>query len=512
MLTSKYKIKMKKIKVYILALTVGLTLFSTSCSKDFLETRPTDQLDAASVFSTLTGAFNAINGIHRSMYIQYNSVQAHGGFAGLMLHIDFLGTDLVFNTTANTWFLNTYRWVDHRNERSNTVLYWDNLYRLISNANQIINNIDNIVVPASDEPFKKAIKGQALVYRAWGHFMLVQLWADRYVPGGANSHLGVPYMEEVTLVGKARNTVAEVYTKINADLTDAITNLQGYSRPNKSHIDRSVALAIQAQVALVQGNWSQAATSANAARTGYSFMSTAQHQDGYNQQNNPENLWAHFVQEDQTLYFYSFYAQISHNFNSTIIRQSPKSITRQLYDQITATDVRKTFWYPTAIASAQPAVPPSGVRFNYMNSKFKSVSTSDSRGDFPMLRVAEMYLIEAEALAMQPGKEDQAKDVLFLLARNRDPQYVRSTKTGAALIEEILVQRRIELWGEGRNWTDLKRLNRPLARPSSGTAGQGAHVESFATVLSIPAGDIRWTWMIPRRELDANAKMVQNPA
>ncbi len=500
---------MKKIKLYILAIVAGLLVLPVSCNKDFLETKPTDQLAAGSVFNSLTGAWGAINGVHRSVYIQYNSTQAHGGFPGLYLFIDFMGTDLVFNTTANGWYLNGYKWVDHRNERSSTVLYWNNLYRLISNVNQIINNIDAISGPVAE---KNAIKGQALTYRAWAHFMLVQLWADRFVPGGQNTQQGVPYMEEITFVGKERNTVNDVYTKINADLTSAIGLLEGYSRANKSHINKSVAQAIQAQVALVQGNWSQAATLANAARQGYSFMSTAQHQDGYNQQNNPENLWAHYVQEDQTLYFYSFYAQMSHNFNSTIIRQSPKSITKDLYDRISATDVRKTFWYPNAVADKQPFVQSNGVRFNYMSSKFKSISTSDSRGDFPMIRVAEMYLIEAEALARQAGKEEQAKDVLFLLAKNRDPQYVRSSNTGQNLINEILIQRRIELWGEGRNWTDLKRLNLPMVRPVSGTAGQGFHVESFAIVVNQPAGGNAWTWMIPRAEIDANPNLQQNPA
>jgi len=123
-----------------------------------------------------------------------------------------------------------------------------------------------------------------------------------------------------------------------------------------------------------------------------------------------------------------------------------------------------------------------------------------------------MYLIEAEALARQAGKEDQAKDVLFLLAKNRDPQYVRSTKTGTAFIEEILVQRRVELWGEGRNWTDLKRLNLPLVRPTAANAGMGFHVESFATVVNVPAGGNIWTWMIPRAEIDANPNLQQNPA
>lgn len=499
---------MKKIKIYLIGLVAGLMLVPQSCSQDYLETVPTDQLSASSVFTSTQGAWGALNGIHRSMYIQYNSSQANGGFAGLYLYIDFMGNDLVFNTTSSSWYLGAYRWVDHRNENATLVLWWNNLYRVISNANQIINNIDNI---QGVEAEKGYIKGQALAYRAWAHFMLVQLFADRYVPGGTNSHAGVPYMNEITFVGQSRNSVADVYTRINADIDNAITLLTGYTRANKSHINKSVAQGIKAQIALVQGDWAGAASAANAARQGVSFMSTAQHSEGYSQVANPEFIWASYVQEDQTLYFYSFYAQISHNFNSTIIRTSPKSINADLYNAISATDVRKTFWYPTAVASRLPEVPPSGVRFNYMNSKFKAFSVADGRGDFPWLRVAELYLIEAEALARQSGKEADAKAVLYLLAKNRDPQYVLSANTGQSLINEILIQRRVELWGEGRNWTDLKRLNLPLDRPSATTYGQGKHVQSACTVFTVPAGDKTWTWMIPRSEIDANPNIQQNP-
>jgi hypothetical protein len=271
-------------------------------------------------------------------------------------------------------------------------------------------------------------------------------------------------------------------------------------------------LAIQAQIALVQGDWGLAAASANAARQGYNFMTSEQHQTGYNSVTNPEFMWSSQVQSDQTMYFFSFYAYMSHNFNSSAIRSSPKSILKDLYDKISPTDVRKTFWYPNAVADGQPTVPPNGVRYNYMNSKFKAVSTSDGRGDFPWIRVAEMYLIEAEALARQSGKEEQAKDVLYLLAKDRDPQYVRSSNSGQALIDEILIQRRIELWGEGRNFTDLKRLNLPLIRPEASSGGQGGHVAAIAVKLYEPAGTNNWNWMIPRKEIDTNPNLEQNPS
>jgi hypothetical protein len=97
------------------------------------------------------------------------------------------------------------------------------------------------------------------------------------------------------------------------------------------------------------------------------------------------------------------------------------------------------------------------------------------------------------------------------LAKDRNPAYVKSTNAGQALIDEILVQRRIELWGEGRNWTDLKRLNLPMVRTVGPTAGQGAHVEAYCVVYNVPAGGSLWTWMIPQDEIDANPLIVQNP-
>jgi hypothetical protein len=122
------------------------------------------------------------------------------------------------------------------------------------------------------------------------------------------------------------------------------------------------------------------------------------------------------------------------------------------------------------------------------------------------MRAAEMYLIEAEALARQGGKDGLAAAVLFTLASSRDSAYTLSVKTGAALIEEILVQRRVELWGEGFRFLDLKRLGLALDRTGAN------HISALAdNNMQIPASDLRWEWLIPQLEVDANSNMVQNP-
>ncbi|MCX8492022.1 MAG: RagB/SusD family nutrient uptake outer membrane protein, partial [Cyclobacteriaceae bacterium] len=114
-----------------------------------------------------------------------------------------------------------------------------------------------------------------------------------------------------------------------------------------------------------------------------------------------------------------------------------------------------------------------------------------------------MFLIEAEAEARQ-NKDSEAAQTLRTLILTRDPSYVLSSNTGVALINEILIHRRIELWGEGFRFTDLKRMNAPLNRNGAN------HIASVAVLFDVPAGDVKWQWLIPLDELNSNKKSVQN--
>lgn len=104
-------------------------------------------------------------------------------------------------------------------------------------------------------------------------------------------------------------------------------------------------------------------------------------------------------------------------------------------------------------------------------------------------------------------KDAEAADVLFTLASNRDTKYTKSTNTGTDLIDEIMIQRRVELWGEGFRLYDLKRTNSALNRNG------GNHNASFTNgVMDVPAGDKRWQFLIPQAEINnTNGVVVQNP-
>jgi hypothetical protein len=477
---------------------------ATGCKKTYLETTPTTSIAATDAFKTTANAWAALNGIHRSLYIQYYSQQDEGGQSANMIYSDMLGEDLVNPTTGNGWFLSTYRWQAHRSA-TGSVPYFNYrfYYTIVANANMIIDNVD--AAEGSDAE-KKVIKGQALAYRGWAYYQMIVLFGKRFDAATANNNPGIPLVVSSKInTPQPRATVAQVYTQINADLDQAITLLTGAAaRANKSHINLSVAQGLKARVALAQQNWSVAATMAAAARASYSLMTTAQYTAGFNDYTNPEWMWGSHQVSDQTTYFYSFFAYMSADFNSTNVRTNPKAINSKLYNQIAATDIRKSLWDPTGTNTAFPT-PPGGSRFAYMNRKFLSGGgSSSSIGDVPLMRAAEMYLIEAEAKARLG--DATAANVLFQLVSKRDPAYVQSTLTGQALIDHILIQRRIELWGEGFRFYDLKRLNQPLDRTGAN------HVASVASVLSIPAGDVQWEFLIPQDEINnTNGVVTQNP-
>ncbi len=492
---------MKNKIVILLALTFGM--ISTSCENVYLDTTPTASIDAGSAYSTTKNAAAAINGIYRSFIVRYLSSQGHSGHPAMMIILDHMGEDMVLGTTAAGWHVGETRWTAHRSDVNVLSQFpYEMYYRIIGNANIGIANIDKAVGPAAD---RNTLKGEALALRAFGYFNLVQLYGKRYnAAAKPNTQLGVPLVLEPSTEGKARNTVEEVYAQINKDLAEAAALLSS-SRVNKSHINLNVVKGLQARVALVQQDWANAAKFAAEARAGYQPMNATQYQDGFADITNPEWMWGFDHLEDQTEYFGAYHSYISCNYNSTVIRTYPKVINSLLYKQIPATDVRSKMWVesPTATNSI---VPPGGVRPKFLNQKFRlpGVPSTSAQGDVPYMRAAEMYLIEAEAKARLNDAAGASK-VLFDLIKTRDANYVQSTSTGNALLEEILLHRRIELWGEGHRFLDLKRMNAPLNR--NGTNA----IASVALLFDVEPGDVRWEFLIPRREINANPAVVQNP-
>lgn len=486
----------------------------TGCKKDFLNVGPTGDVDESAIFTTTGNATNVINGIYRYLYSRY-SEQNTPGHGGVMLMLDFMGEDL--HQAVASWYTpgnGTGGWVNHRTDNYSRVAYPFRLYyRCIGNANALIENVDAATGTDAD---KNRLKGEALTMRAWAYFNLVQIYAKRYDASAVpNNTLGVSMPLSALDQKLPRSTVEEVYTQINKDLADAIAAFATASPPVpssapqfKSHLNIKSAYAIRARVALTMQNYTNAIAYAQQVITlgGHSLMSNAQYQAGFNDISNPEWIWGAFVADDQGDTFGSYLAQISYDGNTSYIRGVPKRINSALYNMISATDVRKKMWEPAPTTVNFPLPATSYARTPYMSRKF-AIRNIPTIGDVPYIRLAEMYLIIAEANAKISGGEVAARAALFTLAKNRDPNYVLSTNSGQALIDEIMMHRRVEFWAEGFRFYDLKRLNQALDRtvvPNYVSASAGG-------TMQIPAGSNLWQFVLPLDELQANPNAVQNP-
>jgi hypothetical protein len=487
-------------KLFLLIISLSLFILS-SCEKEYLERVPTSSLAEKDLLSTVGGNHTLLHGIHRSTYAFYSSHDRYGQKA-IDMAVDLLGEDFFQSERGYGWFVTWYQYLEHRNINSGNLEWvWSYYYDIVDNANIILANIDNASDAALNVARVDFIKGNALTYRAFSFYQLVQLYADRYDIGGANTHLGIPIYTEPTQTGKARSTVAEVYAQINSDLDAAITLFTNstYSKVNVSEIDLRVAQGIKARVALTTGQYATAEAMAVAARTGHALVPATKYGYGWNKADNTEWMWgAVLITEQQTSYA-SWFSHIDPYFGGYATLGNHKIISTLVYDYMSATDERKKV-FKTIAGKARV-----GKKFTG-NGGYDATGQSNWTNDYLYMKSGEMYLIEAEAIARQGGRDADAQTALFNLVSKRDPSYVQSVLTGDPLIQEILMQRRCELWGEGFRFFDLKRLNLDLNRADLG------HTTSLWNAAGyFPAGDKNFVFLIPKQEIDANPLMVQNP-
>lgn len=491
-------------KRYILIiLSLGLSLLLTGCSKEYLDTTLKSSLGEDQFSTNHEYIEQLLNGTHSYIY-SHRMNQGYQGVQNLHIIFDLLGEDLIyFSTIYKLWHTNEMRWRSHISETGSLSEFpWRIFYRVIFNCNEGISAIEQY--KEEDPAAYNRIRGEFLALRAYSHFMLVQLYGKHYDISSADGDLGVIIRTEpgVNYEPAPRNTVAEVYRQINTDIEAAIASLQESSSSKKNYIRLGTAYGLQARIALVQGRWEDAVEAADQAigQSSATLQSGEELRDGFNNSEASEWMWAYTQAEDQNAYFGSYFAYMSWNFSSSIIRSVPKVINKDLYETMGANDVRRKWWDPAGKSHAKKF---KGIP--YMTKKYTATPEGTSNGDRLFMRLAEMYYIKAEAQA-RSGNDADAAQTLYEIMTTRDPDYTLSASTGDALIEEIMNNRRIELWGEGFRFMDLKRLNQKLDR------NLASNTDALcAETMEIEAGDNRWQFKIPAKEINANPLCVQNP-
>ncbi len=500
-------------KLLILA-TVAVMALATSCNKDALNTNPTDAVSGEFMLENTNGGFMALNGTIR--YLWQWGVTTTGnyhqcfGIQSYALMGDLMGEDMVMDQQGNGWF-----WFDYLYDVKDAYTSgawrsydcWNYYYTIISQVNYILAAQETMTGAQADIDY---IMGNAYALRAYSYLYLAMTFARSYE--GHEDRLCVPIYTEPTSAGtkgKPRATNREVYAQAMNDINAAITLLgSGQAQAHCSHIDIYVAQGIKARIALNMGDYTTAYDAAVAAMGGAEL--TDEVLDGFNDATADDVLWGAEVIRDQGTTNPQFLAHMDIAFDG-YGRDARKACSAWLYAKMDSKDIRKEWWNYETLAN--------GKTLGYQQYKFRFANAADPYvgADHIFMRVPEMYLIAAEA-ACRNGQDAIAQGHLNDFMSYRQEGY-NCTKTGkslgamttdetGSLLEEILIQRRIELWGEYGRVYDVKRLRQGFQRtvemghPVAGLLNN-KHLndpETFDFVLTIP-----------QTEIDANPYMVQNP-
>ncbi len=504
---------MTNIKKTIYLLVVVLVM--ASCAKDYLDTVPTSSSATPTIFETTDNAALAINGLNKLMTRQFLGSQGFNGEGTIKMYYG--------NYPGNHFFVNLPGWSsiingDFRENVTSLYLYypWYYYYMLIGNANAIITYIDDATGPEADKQF---IKAQALTYRAYSFFMLSQIYCKRWVDSNNGASEGLVLRTDVSTGDMPLSTLADVYKQVYDDLDDAISLYTSSGRQRKANYDPdiNVAYAVYARAAITRQDYPKAATMAANAREGYPLMNNTAYRAGFYTPTS-EWIWSSYGASDETLYFYSYFAYIAYNSSASAVRTYPKCISKEIYEQIPDTDIRKGLFldptgYSYTVSTGQagsaltakarqmfPDMFSTARAYAYMQFKIKAEDLPGV-GNLNHFRSSEMYLIEAEAKYFMNDAPGARQSLVTLIKDSgRDPQFA-TDKSGQELLDQIKFYRAVELWGEGFDWFDAKRWKDPIKRKSTEDGG------NFVSVLAVtvqPNEGNNWVWMIPNKETDYN--------
>lgn len=515
----------------IIAIFFATALLS-GCSDEYLNVEPSDYVsdkqleDMASLSpeALIKVMQPKVTGLY-SWLTQYNSLGLPSanvrhndfGYTSILLRSELWGQDMIMTGNAYGWLDGDYVYSNWTYTGNDCLIPWNYFYKLIKSANDIIGAIPET---ATDTRLKH-LRGQALAMRGFAYHNLVQLYQFTYKghENAAGVPIVVPGMTPEQLANNPRASVAKVYELIEKDYMTAYDLLEGFSTAQKTDVERPIVAGLLARVYLCKEEWVNAAKYAGIARQGLSPMTAAEYNNdvtGFNEISNPAWMWGadNTIETDIVksgiINFISHIGSLSYGY--AYAGKMYKAISKEVYDRMSNTDERKKAF-----------VGPQGLQMNpkwklpaYANIKFKpykgDILGDDNATDYVFMRVEEMYLIEAEAKAMNNDVLG-AKTVLEEMVKTRDPQYAANATTSAGMREEIWWQRRIELWGEGFAWFDLKRLKKGTNRSYEGSnhrtdARYSLPAEHGLFLLRIAESELRSNKGIPE---EANNPIAVRP-
>lgn len=500
------------INLYFFIGLLPALLLLAGCSKLIEIDRPSNTVGNEVVFKTDERATTALMTVYAQMINFNGGISLSNGalpvFAGLM----------------SDEYMKNYASVDpgdfmidgfYTNNivRTNTVpdaSFWQNGYGVIFSANAVIEGVAASTSPGLTTGTRNLLTGEAKLVRAFQHFYLADLY------GAIPLVLSTDINQTRTL---GRTPVNEVYQQVEQDLKDAFLLLPAdYSaakntryRPNKW-----VAAALLARLYLYEKNYQEAAEQASIVINSGAYKLVAPEQ--VFKIGSEESLWQleystrggfppqevtfftpamqySKVPEEYKLFFTN--VELFEGFVSSgqMIPQCP--MTPALIGAFETGDLRKAMWTDTVPVPVEPPYNGAGFRFSHKTENVNLDGSIDPSA-YTVMRLAEMYLIRAEALA-QVGTElgGATDDINKIRSRAGLPDI--ATGTREQLLAAVAQERRVEFFGEwGHRWFDLKRTGK-----AADALGNIAEKQPWSNDhLLLP---------LPQSEMINNPLLQQNP-
>ena len=485
---------------YIFSFMASLLLLA-GCSGDFLDKEPTDSVSSDEV-GVPGNAERLFNGAWYNLF-EYVYTLANSGYRGLQCQDDMMADDVVSRPAYG--FNSSYQFNDIAiPNNTRTSFAWYLMYKTIDNCNTAL------AIQGDTEALRQA-QGQALALRAFCYLHLAQHYQFTYLKDPAAPCVPI-YTEPTTddTAPKGKSTVAQVYRRVFDDLALAKDYLKNYTRKGdgqKFKPDVNVVNGLLARAYLLTGQWEEAAKAAAAARQGYSLMTTAAEYEGFNNISNKEWIWGHPQPLAQSSASYNFYfLDATHVGAYSSFMADP-----HFRDTFSDGDIRLELF--------------QWMREGYLGYK-KFHMRADDTADIVLMRASEMLLVEAEALA-RDGFPEKAVVPLNELRHARGlGDYDLTGKSQQDVIDEILMERRRELWGEGFGITDILRTQQSVKRTMLSAEEQKQEVDAWQEgggfakrnplghwFVTFSEGEVfvpnstNYLYAIPKEETDANPNL-----
>lgn len=535
---------MKNLSVISILTAVSAALIFTGCIKETLPTSVATTEQVAASPSALQASVRGIPSQMATGYLTGSNYAFDMGYPGLMLIWDHATGEIV--DTGNTG----YDWYSYWSQPIasmgelyvTTSIPWRTVYILIKAANDVIGAIN----PEEATEDQLISLGQAYAFRAQFYLNAARMYEYKaptdpkveafYKPEGDIEGLTVPIVTEKTTQEQARNnpraTVEEIYEQIFGDLDAAEQYLANTKSVSDVFPSLAVVYGIKARAYLERGSAGVDGAFASAAEYarkaidtfGGSPLTQSQWEDpinGFNNASANSNSWMWYLHYDSEYIgnLVTFVAHMAPEETWTSYGWSVgRGINKSLYDKIPDTDFRKHSWIDPnttdyyAYKTNRDVFGKTKTLKPYANLKFRPAQGNcdtykvGGASEVPLMRVEEMMLIEAEGLAMS-GKLSEGISALEKFIQTRNPEYTCSVANTYAFQQEVYLQKRIELWGEGLIYFDAKRLQAGMRNGYLGTNVQEGYRFTVSGVAPI------WNFVIPRIEINANPALdgLNNP-